>query len=115
MLTHDEIRNATDAELTTLIQERFWSANRTAPVWFDPGRDWTDAWKLLHDGLIEWGNASVSWDMEDYGREPGDVCTVEIGGWRVMGEFRTAVCKAWLLMHDLDPNADDERGTEGTG
>lgn len=50
--------------------------------------------------MVMWhGHAEISCDMEDYGREPGDIVTVAVGlddVWYHSGELAESICKAAL-------------------
>lgn len=73
----------------------------------------TTAWRVWRECIVRFGAVTIAADMEDYGREPGDICWVSIplGIWApddevedigviVLGDFPYAICKAALLALD---------------
>lgn len=54
-------------------------------------------WTIFLFGITRFGHVTITGDMEDYGREPGDIVWVNIGDDSgVLGEFPEAVARATL-------------------
>ena len=65
-------------------------------------RDHMSAWATLLLGLEITGLANVSFDMEDYGREPGQVRAVTFGEVTWNGHLPVAACQAAITAVELD-------------
>jgi hypothetical protein len=57
----------------------------------------TTAWSIFLFCIVTFGVVTITGDMEDYGREPGDIVWINIGDHRgVVGIFPEAITRAAL-------------------
>lgn len=62
------------------------------------------AWLAFQHLVVDTGDAAITMNMEDYGREPGDIGTVTAGGWSITKRVPRAICELLFIVSPPTPH-----------